>query len=173
LADLLAAETARPDRPEAEPGQEHCGGEEDPGFVPLEDPEAAGGLVGDHGPEVEGAQRVVACLGVFPWQALTLLTVNGGSAGSVFWVEMIQLPVMPGRLGTRMVLPPGPTGASALGMVGAVSATSLWAGGMRGGRTQMGHAIWMDTKAARGAAMAGTGGRVRPPAPTPSAEARA
>lgn len=71
--------------------------------------------------------------GVFPWQALTLFTLNGWPAGSMFWVEMIQSPVMLGRWGTMMVLPPGPTARSASGMFAAVSATNAWAGGMRWG----------------------------------------
>src|ERR1022692_3621428 len=53
---------AAPDPPEAEPGQGEGGGEEDRGFVALERPVAAGGLVADDLPEVKLADGGVTRL---------------------------------------------------------------------------------------------------------------
>ena len=52
------------DPPDAGPGEQQGKDEEDRGLIPLEGPEAAGGLVGDQLPEVKSADRGQARLEV-------------------------------------------------------------------------------------------------------------
>src|SRR5450755_41661 len=55
-----SGQAALADPPEAEPGQGQGQDREDRGLVPLERPVAARGLIGEHLPQVQRAQRVLA-----------------------------------------------------------------------------------------------------------------
>ena len=62
-------------------------------LVPLEGPEAAGGLVGDQVPEVEPAECGLAGLGwVAAWQALMVAALKARPELSRVWVDRTQLP---------------------------------------------------------------------------------